>query len=259
LLPPALRPQRLAEIQAGLIAELNPATSLESMIVAGLAGHFAMLEVAGEAEPAVLRQGAHNLSALAFGAAQDPEEQHDAVLSASVSTDALERLTRYRRAHEKGMKQSLDILLQLRQRIPNAAPDDRPSALDMFANSAACEQYLQARFSAPGWRCPRCGHVRGSWIAGRKRWECNGCGHQTGLRGGTLMEGSALPLSAWFRAVILLVQRPAAAISELRRVTGVERPATVRRMRTKILAALEDPERKSLLTGIDEVASPADN
>ena len=79
--------------------EQRPATLVEELVLREIARHAAMLEIAEQAEGAVLRQGALGLSGL-IGSG-DPGQNADMVLAAAVTTDPAERLTRYRRATKK--------------------------------------------------------------------------------------------------------------------------------------------------------------
>lgn len=69
----------------------------------------------------------------------------------------------------------------------------------------ACAAYLAALRWLDGFRCPACGHDE-AWLLETKSWtyECAGCCKQTSITAGTVMHGSKLPLSMWFRAVFLM-------------------------------------------------------
>ena len=57
-----------------------------------------------------------------------------------------------------------------------------------------------------------------------KSWtyECAGCRKQTSITAGTVMHGSKLPLSMWFRAVFLMATHPDGfSASELQRQLGL--------------------------------------
>lgn len=49
----------------------------------------------------------------------------------------------------------------------------------------------------------KCGYVHHKWKSYRNQWECKQCGHRTGLKAGTLMHSSKLPLMTWFIAIHL--------------------------------------------------------
>jgi hypothetical protein len=74
-----------------------------------------------------------------------------------------------------------------------------------FPSEIACEEFLKKRLDRASWRCPRCGSAEGNWLPSRRCWECALYRRQTGLRVGTVMEWSPIPLLKWFGAIELRV------------------------------------------------------
>ena len=70
-----------------------------------------------------------------------------------------------------------------------------------FANEKACQQYLTACRWPEGFKCPRCAHIHGYALTGRRLWECAACGHQVSLTSGTVLHNTKTPLTVWFWAV----------------------------------------------------------
>ena len=118
-------------------------------------------------------------------------------------------------------------------------------------DDAACETYLMRRMRSARYRCPACGGARGYWLAERRRWECQACRKQAGPRSGTVMAGSPIRLSVWFRAIKLVVRQYDLDLDAFARRLGVRRLATVRAIVAKIRVALASPERNRLLAGLD--------
>jgi len=187
--PLSLTDGQLDEFRERFRAEYQPIGVAESSLVDELAGHAFMLKLAERAEVAVLRHGAQQLSGLVLSIS-DVQLLSDAALTAAVSSDSLERLTRYRRAHERAFLSVLNKLEQLR-----SSPRVRPAhdAPPVFSTEHDCRHYLRRRFSQPEWRCPRCGSAKGSWLRARWRWECGHCRVQTGLRTGQSPKGLRCP------------------------------------------------------------------
>jgi hypothetical protein len=52
--------------------------------------------------------------------------------------------------------------------------------------------------------CQKCGCMKHIWLADIDRFECEKCGNQIGIKSGTLMENSKLPIKHWFVAIQLL-------------------------------------------------------
>jgi transposase-like protein len=124
---------------------------------------------------------------------------------------------------------------------------------DPFQAEANCVSYLLGRWQRKECSCPRCGTQLGYWLPSRQRWQCAGCHHQVGLREGTVMAGSHLPLSMWFRAIRVLIQNPNVSNAALTTAIATHRPATACRIAKKIRAALRSPNAFSLLAGLDRV------
>ncbi len=125
-----------------------------------------------------------------------------------------------------------------------------------FINEPSCIQYFLRRFQLGHQRCRSCGSAaNGCWIAPRKVWECNSCHAQTGLRFGTLMARSPVPLTEWFHAIRIVLFRPRVHAAELGKLINIRRLATVSGMLKKIKAAMLDDD-PSQLAGLDQVYLP---
>ena len=207
------------------------------------------LEFAQEAEGAALRVAAALQPPLldaeheSFGISDS-----DAALTAAVTSEATARLNHYRRLHERGFYAALHELLAVqenRRRLPAAQP-----IAAQFSDEARCMACLVARINSPEWRCPHCGHPRGAWLSARCRWECAACRKQVGPRGGTVMQGSALPLATWFAAIAQVTVNASISAAGLAEAIGLRRLATARCMLRKILAALASADAERLLAGL---------
>jgi hypothetical protein len=126
-----------------------------------------------------------------------------------------------------------------------------------FIDELSCIQYLVRRFQLGHQRCRVCGSVaNGCWIAPRKAWECNSCHAQTGLRFGTLMARSPVPIADWFHSVRIVLFQPRVRATELGKLINIRRVATASGMLKKIKAALLADDI-SQLAGLDQVYSPS--
>lgn len=220
------------------------------MLLRELARHSAALELVEDAELSVLRYGCLSSSALLL----PPEgQEEDVCLASAVTSDAAERVTRYRRAHEKGFHAALQRFLDLRTNQQARKPMRMKEEGLHFTDERACAAWLRKRLLHVDHRCAACGHAHGHWLADRQRWECARCGRQMGLRAGTLMERSQFPLVLWFKAIAALRANPSICATELATALGVARLATVRSIMQRIRSALESPHRSSLLAGLDQL------
>ncbi len=248
LLPQLLQPGRVASLMAQLREELRPASLVEELVLREIARHAAMLEIAEQAEGAVLRQGALGLSGL-IGSG-DAGQDADMILAAAVTTDPAERLTRYRRAHEKAFHQAVQKLRELQQSRRKKLPAQTTVPIDRFATEDACKCHLRARFSSPEWKCPACLSPRGHWIAAREVWQCASCHKQISLRHGTVMHGSKAPLLTWFGAIRHVVGDTAMTCATLQSLLSIRRVATARSMLRRIRQAVLAGDSETQLAGL---------
>ena len=74
-----------------------------------------------------------------------------------------------------------------------------------FPDEEACAVYLSSLRWPEGFVCPACGGTRG-WAPATKphTHECAQCHKQTSVTAGTVLHGSKLPLTVWFRAAYLM-------------------------------------------------------
>ena len=208
------------------------------------------MELAGHAEGAVLRycgQQRMHLDALLDG---DGSIDADACYTAAINNQPIERLGRYRCLHERGFYTALGRLRDSQAARHASATRAR---FEEFRSEQACGDYLFERARQRAGDCPRCGHRNGHWLACR-RWECGGCGLQIGLRSGSVMEGSRLPLRIWFQAIGEVLADPAIRPDRLQAAIGLSRLGTVRKLRRKILSAIQSPDVDRLLVGLQHLA-----
>ena len=249
-LPEVLQRDTLLRCTEQLRAEWQPVTPTEEHLVEEMARHAAGMERASEIEIAVLRYGAKRRCDPLHVGGPDPESDNEARLTGAVSGEVIDRVSRYRIAHERGFYRALRLMEQLRRREADLQERRFVGDKARFSTEPECEAYLLGRWQQGAVACPRCGHIKGSWLARRKRWQCAGCRGQFGLRAGTVMAGSPLPLRAWLGAIGQLLKKPSSSTRELALATGVRRPATLRRMAEKIREAIDSPEAPRLLVGL---------
>lgn len=230
---------------ASLRADLRPATALEEILVQELARHAASMEISANAEGQVLRFAARHAEYLPQVEAS-PELQAEAMVAASMTNPATERVERYGQAHRRAFYRALAQLQLMRTQTP--VNDE--CALSAFNSEEACETYLLGRAQAARPLCPRCRKRKQHYLRARRRWECSSCGMQSGIRRGTVMEGSPLPLATWFKAILLTAREPGLPARDLAERIGLTRLATVRNMAKKIQAAVDSADAETLLAGL---------
>jgi hypothetical protein len=249
LLPVILGSELLADTRRRFYAEFQPATATEQHLVDELARHAAALARAEQIEDGLLRTSARGLS-LAACVADDSDAQ-DKILAACVGADALDRLTRHRRAHERAFLATLERIHLLRSNPPPAKVAVAPAShLALQVEEETCRGYLRRRWEQGFSACTSCGGKEGAWLGGRDLWQCRTCQHQDGLRSGTVMARSSLPLSVWFAAIYAVCREPRLSTATLCEVAGIPRRKTVVALNQRIRRAFESADSERLLAGL---------
>lgn len=252
LVPEILRSDLVRMCYRRLRDEWKPDTPTQEFLVVEMARHQAALERSEQMEEAALRRGARGAPTVTFGGSDD-EDLADAALAGAGTSDAIERIARYRKPHERAFLRSLAAIREAKEMAGDDEQRTSPGDRQVFTCEAECEAYLVARLASDEFRCPRCQNRTGKWIASRKVWQCRECNRQTGVRVATVMEKSRLGLMAWFRAIEALLRNESVSTADLSVATGIRRKGTVRRMAGRIRPAMKSPERSSLLAGLDRI------
>jgi hypothetical protein len=251
-LPAVLKRQRSGERLVEFLREHSPVGPTEIAVVRDLARQAEAMERWAEAAEAAHRQTARSLPLLDGEIAPKGDEGADALLALAMAAEPVDRCDRHALAHTRSFYRSLAVLeaLQLRRRRRELTVGSSPLP-PAFADETACEAYLAERFRAGKFSCPACGSSHGYFLAGRRAWECGGCRLQSGLRCGTVMARSPLPLWPWFEMVRWLVWRPTIRVAALAQRIGIARLATVRGMAARVHEALAADNVSELLAGLD--------
>jgi len=244
VLPPELA-ARQATYATALHEEIQPQSALEFIFVNEIARHAAALDVATGAEAAALRVASQSneLFASLLPAGVDSDDQR---VIGAIGNEATERVCRYRRGHERALHGAIRGLAECRASLQH----QESSGLLYFASEGDCANYLHDWQVSRQWSCPHCRHTKRCFLQNRQRFECQGCGTQHGLRSGTILERSRLPMLTWFRAILALVDNPSLQTADLADATRVVRAETLSMLHTKVLDALRSPHRYVLLAGL---------
>jgi hypothetical protein len=247
---------RVAELRDELLAELAPRSTIERLLVNELARHAAMLELGERAELAVLRRGAIELAGFRAGETVS-DDAAETFLAAAVASDAVDRFARYRRGHEKALQSALrslgEFAIASRPNAVTASTYLRPHSSVWIESQ--CEEWLRMRATTGHWSCPACDHTAPNWLTKRRVFQCKSCRHQCGLRIGTVMAGSPLPLAAWFTAIGVVVNDQNITAAELGRRAGIERAGTAQRVLDKIRDAMTADDADRRLAGLARTAN----
>ena len=222
-----------SQLHRELIRELDPRGAVENILVAGLAHRAANMEWLFRATCAV-RDTAPNLLADLAGLSRDA----CTALATAASFDALVRAERTSTGQSRAFARDLKLLQDLqarRLRGETKAPPTIAANSQYFLSEQTCvEQLIFSK--RRHYRCDGCGAAQAHLLPSRNCFECVACGSQSGLRAGTVMTDSPLPLTSWFTAILIVLDRPNIATAELQHQLGLTRPATARAMVNKIRA-----------------------
>ena len=74
----------------------------------------------------------------------------------------------------------------------------------LYGSEDLCHAALAKWRWPDGFRCPKCGEARHSYLEPRRLYQCSACGVQTSARAGTIFHKSRTPLTKWFLAIHLM-------------------------------------------------------
>jgi hypothetical protein len=249
-LPEILGPELLERHRQSFHAEWKPSTPTEAYLVEELARHAAALERATPIEEAVLRTSARGLG-LMSNASEDGLAGQDRVLAAACGSETVDRVTRYRRMHEKAFLAALARLRELQSRSETVPLPVAGTPIPLRFDEPTCLRYLQHRRDAEKSDCTSCGGSDGKWLVGRDQWQCRQCRRQMSARSGTVMERSPLSLRVWFAAIASILQDRQISTTALGEITGIRREKTVRALAERIRQALDSADAGRLLAGLN--------
>jgi len=109
--------------------------------------------------------------------------------------------------------------------------------LERFPGENDCLHYFIETRQKAGILCRKCGSNKHVWSTEIDRFECKKCGNRIGVKSGTLMENSKLPIKHWFVAIQLLTStNDNFSIAELQeKISGAEQTEVLKIL--KILKA----------------------
>ncbi len=125
---------------------------------------------------------------------------------------------------------------------------------DRYPDEASCERELRSIREKNGIVCSKCGNKHHWWVKDKKKWICSSCRHETGLRSGTVMHSSKLPLCYWFISMHLLTAtKKSFSAVELQRQLGHKRYQPIWEMLHKLRSIMNLRDGKYDLFGTVEL------
>jgi hypothetical protein len=261
-----LRPAPCFEFAAGLApglgflsaftAQFNPVQPIEHLLVEELARRAGQMREFDTALSTLRREHESALANIVGSRATESDAAFSVARASVLGSGQHESILRQGLAASRGLYRALRELHEFKEiQAKNGGnnlllPDHR------FRSEQSCCAYLVRRYVQGMCRCRCCGAVRcGCFVASRLAWECGHCKTQTGLRHGTCMERSPLPLTLWFFAIRLVLWHPAITPVDLKTMLRIHRVQTVRTVVTRIQKAMESDDASAMLAGLDEAYS----
>lgn len=132
--------------------------------------------------------------------------------------------------------------------------------LDIFAKTypdeTSCMLAVKEKRLSMGLKCKKCGHTEHYFRKGDLKFECKKCHSRQGLRAGTVMENTNLPIRYWLLAIHLMsVTKKGFSALEMQRLIGHKRYEPIWYMMHKIrriMGKRDDEYKLSDYIEIDE-------
>ncbi|WP_459075595.1 transposase [Halocola ammonii] len=87
--------------------------------------------------------------------------------------------------------------------------------LKSLSNEVNCKHaFRDARFRR-GLPCKSCGNSEQYWLNSKESFQCKNCRYRTTLKSGTILQGSKMPVSYWFKSVYFINVYPRLSAYEL--------------------------------------------
>jgi hypothetical protein len=232
----------------------NPADLVEQTLVSELARRAVEMNLFDTALAALRRQGEAALLDVLDSPSSDAAGAQEVAIAGVLGSARHEALLRQSLASARGFSRALRELQDSRSCNPAFGWGNSLVIDPRFNSEPACWAHLVRRFVQGICGCGACGAVgAGGFIPAGLCWQCGRCRAQTGLRVGTCMERSAIPLTKWFAAIRALLLTPSVAVADLARFLQINRRQTVSKMAKRIRAACNSGDATDRLAGLDEL------
>ena len=234
-------------------AQLNPSGFGEMVLCRELAVRVEQMDEFDRALRALRRDGQAALESILEDDPATAVGAAGAGLAGVLASNRHEALLRQRLALSRAYSQTWRQWCDTKRAEAPASPGI--FAVDSrYVSERACVAHLARRHAHGFVPCRRCHALgRGVFIPTRLAWQCAECHSQTGIRVGTVMEKSAVPLWKWFAAIRVSLLAPEPATDRVAKFLEIDRRPTVRSMLRKINAAMCAADASSKLAGLDEL------
>jgi hypothetical protein len=232
----------------------NPVGLAEQTLVNELARRAVEMNLFDTALAALRQQGEAALLGILDSPPSDATGAQQIATAGVLGSARHEALLRQCLASARGFGRALRELEDCRSRAPVLGWGNALAVDPRFGSEPACLSHLVRRFVYGACPCGACGAVaEGGFIPAGLCWQCGRCRAQTGLRVGTCMERSAIPVMKWFAAIRALLLTPSVAVADLATFLQINRRQTVRRMVERIRTARDSDDATIRLANLDEL------
>lgn len=106
-------------------------------------------------------------------------------------------------------------------------------------NEEECRKYFRELREKNGLKCANCNSKKHYWYDSTWQWKCKSCSKPTTLRSNTILMHSNLPISTWFKAILILnSSKDRISASEMQRLLNMKRYESVWFMMHKLRLAM---------------------
>jgi transposase-like protein len=123
---------------------------------------------------------------------------------------------------------------------------------EQFPTESSCRDDFKLQREKEGVFCKKCNHTIHYWLKGKSQWQCKSCNFRTGLKSGSMMENSNLPVRTWYLAMLFMTfTKKGISAKELQRQLNHNRYDTIWSLMHRIRNAMGN--RDNLYTLSDMV------
>ena len=114
--------------------------------------------------------------------------------------------------------------------------------LTKLSDDEYCMLSLKRAREERGIECNSCASSGHYWLESKHSFQCKDCRYRTTLKSGTLLQGSKLPYSYWFKSVYFINRYPKLSAYELQHLLGHKFYEPVWALMKKVKSAMDEED-----------------